>query len=89
MKLGKAHSQSSNLGKILKEKSKKMTACSRGLAISLLKQSEAFRPPEDYVGRFSCLWKSSDLVFQVADREFHVHRAVLILSFLFFESMLS
>lgn len=54
-----------------------------------MKQSEAFRPPEDYVGRFSRPWKSSDLVLQVADREFHVHRAVLILSSPVFESMLS
>lgn len=46
-------------------------------------------PPEDYVGRFSCPWKSSDLVLQVADREFHVHRSVLILSSPVFESMLS
>ena len=34
-------------------------------------------------------WKSSDLVLKVADREFHVHRAVLILSSPVFEAMLS
>ena len=28
---------------------------------------------------FSRPWKSSDLVLKVADREFHVHRAVLII----------
>lgn len=64
-----------------------MTACR--LIATLSKQSEAFRPPEDYVGRFSRPWKSSDLVLQVGDREFHVHRAVLILSSPVFESMLS
>ena len=38
---------------------------------------------------FSRPWKSSDLVLKVADREFHVHRAVLILSSPVFEAMLS
>ena len=38
---------------------------------------------------FSHPWKSSDLVLKVADREFHVHRAVLILSSPVFEAMLS
>ena len=40
---------------------------------------EAFSPP----------WKSSDLVLKVAGREFHVHRAVLIICSPVFEAMLS
>ena len=39
--------------------------------------------------RFSRPWKSSDLILQVADREFHVHRAVLIVCSPVFEAMLS
>ena len=39
--------------------------------------------------QFSVPWKSSDLVLKVADRKFHVHRAVLILCSPVFETMLS
>ena len=39
--------------------------------------------------RFSRPWKSSDLILQVADREFHVHRAVLMVCSPVFEAMLS
>lgn len=38
---------------------------------------------------FSRPWKSSDLILKVADREFHVHRAVLILCSPVFEASLS
>ena len=38
---------------------------------------------------FSRPWKSSDLVLKVAGREFHVHRAVLIICSPVFEAMLS
>ena len=38
---------------------------------------------------FSRPWKSSDLILKVADREFHVHRAVLILCSPVFETSLS
>ena len=41
------------------------------------------------VRQFSVPWKSSDLVLNVADRKFHVHRAVLILCSPVFETMLS
>ena len=41
------------------------------------------------VRQFSVPWKSSDLVLKVADRKFHVHRAVLILCSPVFETMLS
>ncbi|XP_073258764.1 speckle-type POZ protein-like [Porites lutea] len=40
-------------------------------------------------GRFSRPWKSSDLILKVAKREFHVHRAVLMLCSPVFEAMLS
>ena len=39
--------------------------------------------------RFSRPWKSSDLILQVADREFHVHRAILMVCSPVFEAMLS
>ena len=39
--------------------------------------------------RFSRPWKSSDLILQVEDREFHVHRAVLMVCSPVFEAMLS
>ena len=39
--------------------------------------------------RFSRPWKSSDLILQVADREFHVHRAVLMVCSPVFAVMLS
>ena len=38
---------------------------------------------------FSRPWKSSDLILKVTDREFHVHRAVLILCSPVFEASLS
>ena len=40
-------------------------------------------------GRFYRPWKSSDLILKVADREFHVHRTVLMLCSPVFEAMLS
>ena len=45
-------------------------------------------PPEEHQ-RFSRPWKSSDLILQVEDREFHVHRAVLMVCSPVFEAMLS
>ena len=86
MKLGKVHSQSSNLGKILKKKSKKNDCLQSRVSYIIVETVRGFQAPRRL---FSCPWKSSDLVFQVADREFHVHRAVLIFSFPVFESMLS
>lgn len=44
--------------------------------------------PQEH-GRFSRPWKSSDLILQVADRKFHVHRAVLMVCSPVFEAMLS
>ena len=44
--------------------------------------------PQEH-GRFSLPWKSSDLILQVADRKFHVHRAVLMVCSPVFEAMLS
>ena len=51
-------------------------------------ESGEFSSPKK-VRQFSVPWKSSDLVLKVADREFHVHRAVLILCSPVFETMLS
>ena len=45
--------------------------------------------PTDFVGRFSRPWKSSDLVLKVEHTDFHVHRAVLMVSSPVFEKMLS
>ena len=44
--------------------------------------------PQEH-GRFSRPWKSSDLILLVADRKFHVHRAVLMVCSPVFEAMLS
>ena len=46
------------------------------------------RSPQEHQ-RFSRPWKSSDLILQVEDREFHVHRAVLMVCSPVFEAMLS
>ena len=46
------------------------------------------RSPKEH-RRFSRPWKSSDLILQVADREIHVHRAVLMVCSPVFEAMLS
>ena len=48
-----------------------------------------YNPPTDFVGRFSRPWKSSDLVLKVEHTDFHVHRAVLMVSSPVFEKMLS
>lgn len=48
-----------------------------------------YNPPKDFVGRFSCPWKSSDLVLKVEHTDFHVHRTVLMVSSPVFERMLS
>ena len=48
------------------------------------------RSPQDQEHRrFSRPWKSSDLILQVEDRKFHVHRAVLMVCSPVFEAMLS
>ena len=48
----------------------------------------ALSSPQEH-RRFSSPWKSSDLILQVSEREFHVHRAVLMVCSPVFEAMLS
>ena len=58
-------------------------------SIQVPKASRAPHSSPQEHGRFSSPWKSSDLILQVSEREFHVHRAVLMVCSPVFEAMLS
>ena len=60
----------------------------RGRDVPLCEPCAPQRSPQEHQ-RFSRPWKSSDLILQVEDREFHVHRAVLMVCSPVFEAMLS
>ena len=59
-----------------------------GIHVPLCEPCAPQRSPQGHQ-RFSRPWKSSDLILQVEDREFHVHRAVLMVCSPVFEAMLS